>query len=832
MKSCIRPLVLVPLLAALAAPAGAIPRLDRTAADAKDPAAAEAVYPAGPDPAAAPAAESTTAITPCVGGLAGSYPCSKVDLLAFRNLAFFSASGGNDIWGWTDVTTGKEYALVGLNNGTAFVDITDPVNPVYLGKLPTQTSSSTWRDIKTYKDHAYIVSEASSHGMQVFDLTQLRSVASPPVTFSNTAWYSGIGSAHNVAIDEVSGYAYVVGAGACSGGLHIVDIRVPDAPVFAGCFSADGYTHDVQVVVYDGPDAAYAGREIAFACNEDTITIVDVTDKAAPVQLARATYPGSGYSHQGWLTPDHRYFLHGDELDESNFGHATRTRIWNVTDLNAPFISGNYYGPTAAIDHNLYTRGGYTFESDYRAGLRILSHAGVAAGTLTETGYFDVYPSSNSASFNGAWSTYPYFPSGTVVVNGIEQGLFILDVSQAVGGGRIEGTVTASGGAPLPGATVVAVGGGDAPALFDGGYGIPWLSPGAYTVRASAPGHEPAQVAAVAVTEGGTTSGVDLVLSPGTASIAGRVLRCGATDHSGTVVTVAGAGSDVTDAAGDWSVGALVSGSYDVSATAPGFSTEEATVSLAPGEAETGVNFQLVDLNAVSYGQSPNLAIPDNNATGVTAILNVPDAIVPDEVDVVVDITHTYIGDLIVELRSPLGTVLRLHNRTGGSTDNLHTTYDELTPPAGPGTMGVFSGVSAQGDWRLFVSDNASIDVGTIDSWTLQFKAPEPCEPVTSVPAIAAAAGGFALDAPRPNPSRGTTALSFALPAEGPVSLAVYDVQGRRVATLVDGVRPAGTHRVTWGGADDQGRPVGSGVYFVRLNAAERTATERLSLLR
>src|SRR5690606_20218176 len=89
------------------------------------------------------------------------------------------ASGGNDIWGWTDPETEKEYALMGLNNGTAFVDVSDPVNPVYLGKLPTHTQSSLWRDIKVYADHAFVVSEASGHGMQVFDLTRLRGVTSP-----------------------------------------------------------------------------------------------------------------------------------------------------------------------------------------------------------------------------------------------------------------------------------------------------------------------------------------------------------------------------------------------------------------------------------------------------------------------------------------------------------------------------------------------------------------------------------------------------------------------------------------------------------------------------
>ena len=116
---------------------------------------------------------------PCIDGMAGIYPCNGFDLVGAISLSGFNAGSGNDSWGWTDATTGKEYALVGLNNGTAFVDISDNDNLLYLGKLPTATETSSWRDIKVYQDHAFIVSEANGHGMQVFDLTKLRDVEQP-----------------------------------------------------------------------------------------------------------------------------------------------------------------------------------------------------------------------------------------------------------------------------------------------------------------------------------------------------------------------------------------------------------------------------------------------------------------------------------------------------------------------------------------------------------------------------------------------------------------------------------------------------------------------------
>ncbi len=206
----------------------------------------------------------------------------------------------------------------------------------------------------------------------------------------------------------------------------MVDISTPTSPTGAGCFSSDGYTHDAQCVIYAGPDTEHQGSEICFNANEDTLTIVDVSNKSSPVQLSRTSYAGVAYTHQGWLTADHTHFLLDDELDEQSFGTNTRTFIWDVTDLDLPTVIGIHTGPTAAIDHNQYIHSGFSYQANYRSGLRILDASLAASGILTETAYFDIYPSSNSASFNGAWSVYPYYTCGVVVVSGIEQGLFVL----------------------------------------------------------------------------------------------------------------------------------------------------------------------------------------------------------------------------------------------------------------------------------------------------------------------------------------------------------------------------------------------------------------------
>jgi choice-of-anchor B domain-containing protein len=377
---------------------------------------------------------SAMGLTPCVNGMAGTFPCHNIDLASFLPLADIGGGTGNDVWGWTDPATNKEYALMGRSNGTAFVDISDAEHPVYLGNLPTHSVNSVWRAIKVYANHAFIVSEAEGHGMQVFDLTRLRSVTSPPVTFTETAHYNGFSRAHTITLNEETGFAYANGATAypdaaankCARGLHIVDVRDAARPAFAGCFDTDGYTHDSQCVTYRGPDAAYRSREICFNSNEDTLTIVDVTDKNAPRQLSRTIYPGNGYTHQGWLTDDQSLFLVDDELDELELKTKTRTHIFNVSDLDAPSVTGIHEGASTAIDHNLYILGRYAYQANYRSGLRVLDISHASTANLQEVGYFDIYPLDDLPNFNGAWSNYPFFKSGVVIVSGIEQGLFVL----------------------------------------------------------------------------------------------------------------------------------------------------------------------------------------------------------------------------------------------------------------------------------------------------------------------------------------------------------------------------------------------------------------------
>ena len=414
-------------------------------------------------PTASQIAPTTPVIdAPCVDGMADVFPCDGVDLLSYTPVGSMTGIGAqaqagriSDVWGWTDPETGDEYVLLGKLNGAGFFRVTDPTAPVYLGDIPG--GGLVWFDIKVYADHAYVVSESPGYGMKVFDLTRLRGVDAAQDWIPDFV-YPLTGSAHNLAINEDSGYAYVVGGNNglavqdhCLAGLHMIDLSMPGTPVFAGCYSQEGgpglaggivgpvgelsrYVHDTHCVIYDGPDADHHDREICFNSSETHLSIVDVTDKLASTLVASVDYPFVEYAHQGWLTDDRGFFLMGDEGDESGAPQVqtTRTLIFDVRDLDAPKLHGEHFHETPSIDHNMYTDGPVLYQSNYTSGLRVLDTLDVEAeAALHQLAFFDVYPENDNASFNGSWSNYPYFDSGTVAVSSYE-GLFLVRVQDAV----------------------------------------------------------------------------------------------------------------------------------------------------------------------------------------------------------------------------------------------------------------------------------------------------------------------------------------------------------------------------------------------------------------
>ncbi|KAI9375532.1 hypothetical protein BJX61DRAFT_117357 [Aspergillus egyptiacus] len=388
--------------------------------------------------------------TKCKGGKAGEYSCNNVDLQAFLSHQSMGSATreGNDIWGWTSAD-GREFGIVGQTDGVAFVEVKKDGSLDYVGRLGTQTEPSNWRDMKVVKDHVYIGSEAPGHGLQVFDLNKLLSTsAQNPTVFSIetdlTAWYQGFGSSHNVVGHDEANMIYAVGTSrqlTCAGGLWMVDVSDPANPVSPGCANEDGYVHDAQCVIYKGPDAQYIGHEICFNYNEDSLTIVDVTDKKSPVQISKTPYVGSSYTHQGWLTDeeDMSYLLLDDELDEQDGtgaaanGHTT-TYVFDIKNLSAPVHTGIYQSPARSIDHNQYVIDGLTYQANYGSGLRIVDISTVnedpTGASFQEVGFFDCHPEDDAyngdVEFVGSWGIYPYFASGNLLLNSIERGVYSL----------------------------------------------------------------------------------------------------------------------------------------------------------------------------------------------------------------------------------------------------------------------------------------------------------------------------------------------------------------------------------------------------------------------
>lgn len=375
-----------------------------------------------------------------------------VERLIYTGMRFLS-----DLWGWTS-PAGEEYAIVGTNSGAAFVRITDPRSPVYLGSIATpnpDTQNNWWWEIKTYGHYAYIVTEVRDAGILIVDLSQLDGLTGPAEPGSELdADYTfyrpqGFRAAHNISINADTGYAYLTGVthtGLAPRALWVLDLNGdPWAPAPVGAVNGP-YTHDAQIVTYHGPDAGYAGREIAFVYQgaDEVLGIYDVTDKANLVTLSLTHYPGAAFTHQGWVTEEHDFLFLGDEEDElfgisdpqnPDYPDTARTYIFDIRDLDAPALHGFYDHEQASIDHNMFVKGDMLYQANYIAGVLALKINRDANGgvTLTEAGHMDTEPRFGDQHMNwgyniwvGPWGVYPFFDSGTIIAGDGLNGLILM----------------------------------------------------------------------------------------------------------------------------------------------------------------------------------------------------------------------------------------------------------------------------------------------------------------------------------------------------------------------------------------------------------------------
>ncbi|MCG3129026.1 MAG: hypothetical protein CHACPFDD_03922 [Phycisphaerae bacterium] len=351
----------------------------------------------------------------------GTYPpfdADNVELMSWLPLSTFGASSANDCWGYVS-PSGREYAIIGLSNGTGFVEVTNPGSARVVKFI--SGPGSLWRGVKVYGSFCYAVSEGGG-GIQVISMA---GIDNNQVSLVRNVTAGGTEATHTIALNEDSGYLYRCGG--ANNGLRIYSLADPANPQYVTSWG-DRYVHEAQIVTYD--DGPYAGREIAFCCTNNggrggnSLEIIDVTDKQNLVHLVRYQYLNAGYSHQGWLSPDKRYFYFDDELDEGPLVEKTTTLVFDVSDITAPFLASTFVNGSTAVGHNLYVRGDLIFEANYRSGIRVFA---TNADELmpVEVAHFDTWPGDDDPHFNGLWSNYPYFPSGTVIGGDIERGLFV-----------------------------------------------------------------------------------------------------------------------------------------------------------------------------------------------------------------------------------------------------------------------------------------------------------------------------------------------------------------------------------------------------------------------
>ncbi|MFM9872332.1 MAG: choice-of-anchor B family protein [Fimbriimonadaceae bacterium] len=346
-----------------------------------------------------------------------------VTLKSHIGLATFGASSGNDCWGYVS-PSGREYAIMGLNNMVAYIEVTDPSNPVILKTIPH--SSSTWGDIKVYNGFAYSVTETAGTGIQVVDMTDIDNGI---VTLVKTLTFPS--RAHNVALDTQNGFLYTCGTRGGSGTTMCFSLANPANPVQVGPASmTTDYHHDGQLVNYtSGP---MAGKQIWYGFSEGRgVDVYDFTNKNAPIMIKRIIYPNMNYCHQGWISEDGQYLYVDDELDEGGLNVNTRSLIFNVSDPINAFFVGTFSTNLPAIDHNQYIDDGFSFQSNYRSGLRIFDTASTPEAPL-EVGFYDTYPADDARAFDGSWSNYAFFPSGNVIISDINSGFYVVDPSAAV----------------------------------------------------------------------------------------------------------------------------------------------------------------------------------------------------------------------------------------------------------------------------------------------------------------------------------------------------------------------------------------------------------------
>lgn len=325
--------------------------------------------------------------------------------ITFRSQLIFSNNQLSNIHGYVD-SLGNEYALVGHYRGMSIVDVTNPDTPKVVKLFPG--APSIWREIKTYKKHAYVTTEGGG-GLQIINLRSLPDTNG--LVYHDWRPASGadtLNTIHSLHVDTTKGFIYLHGSN-MGYGSFIGDLSDPWNPTYAGAYNM-GYVHD-----------GYVDNDTLYACHiyDGYFRVVDVRDKNNPLVLAEQTTPNN-FSHNSWLSLDKKTLFTTDEVPNSFLASYDISDLNNVTFLDK--IQSQYPNEGSTI-HNTHILNDYAVTSYYVDGVVITD--GHRPQNLVNVGWFDTNPFTGGDMI-GAWGVYPFLPSGNLVVSDMQNGLFVL----------------------------------------------------------------------------------------------------------------------------------------------------------------------------------------------------------------------------------------------------------------------------------------------------------------------------------------------------------------------------------------------------------------------
>ncbi|MUH73635.1 choice-of-anchor B family protein [Psychrosphaera haliotis] len=397
----------------------------------------------------------------CIDGVAGDFECNNMSLVSHVPLENMSEkpTSANDVWGHVDLNTNKEYAIIGVKNGTVVFDISEPSEPVEVGYIVSQLAS--WRDIKVYQyydeganrwfAYAFVSTDGANDGIAIIDLNKLpESAELIEKNYTNSSahniYISNVDYSTGVPINDYIPRLHVLGS-SDYGGAHrshsLENVLALNPEYIPRDKTRSDYSHDGTSMIITGDrvqdqcDRSGAFCDVFIDFNENELRLWDQTVPSETKELGHATYTDAQYVHSGWWSEDKQYIFLHDEQDEQYNGINTTLYVFNVKDVRTPKLVGRWTGPTGAIDHNGYVRGNRYYMSNYEKGITVLDITDPEEPV--QIGFFDTFPIRNNTSFNGAWGVYPFLPSGLILASDINSGLYILtDDTRNVSQGKVQ----------------------------------------------------------------------------------------------------------------------------------------------------------------------------------------------------------------------------------------------------------------------------------------------------------------------------------------------------------------------------------------------------------